>query len=92
MLPNEIYIVILFFKILVKISRNHTVIKLMYLVSFLPVESFKALVRGNNVQLPGRKGAKVLSDITVKLLHLALRSKAFAIRRIRNYSSTSAGR
>ena len=46
------FLLILRLKILIQITRNHTVVKLSYLIRAQAVEAFELRVRGNDVDLP----------------------------------------
>ena len=82
---------ILIFEELVEVTGDHAVVKLSYLVGLATVELLKRGVRGDDVDLPGGKGAEVLADLLIKLFNLAGAAKALAVRRVGYDSAAAAG-
>ena len=76
-------------KELIKITRYHTVIELLYLVRFFAVEALEALVRGYNVYLPGCERAEMSADVAVERLDLGERAESFAIGRVGDYRAAA---
>ena len=77
-------------KELIKIARDHTVIQLLYLICSFTVESLKAVVRGDDVDLPGSERAEVHADVSVESLDLLDGADSLAVGGISHDSATPA--
>ena len=78
-------------KILIQVAGEHTVIELADLVRAAAVEPLKALVRGDHVDLPGGKRCKMTAEVAVERFYLLDRAESFAVGRVCDYRSASAG-
>ena len=77
-------------KILIKVTGDHSVIELSYLVCAHSVEALKALVRGDDVDLPGGEGTEMPADIAVELLDLGECAESLTVGWIRDDGATAA--
>ena len=79
------------FEELIEVAGYHTVVEFSYLVGALAIEAFEGGVRGDDIDLPGRERAEVSADIRIESLGFLDCAKAFAIGRIGDDRTASAG-
>ena len=61
---------LLVFEILIEIAGDHAVVELAHLIGLFAVEALEALVRGDDIHLPGGEGAEVAPDVAVEPFNL----------------------